>query len=305
MINYQFDVPIVIIIYNRPLHTEKLWAAVSSLKPKELIVIADGPKGTFSSDDGNLCLKARNVFANLDPDINAFKLYASVNMGLKARIESGLDWVFERFEYAIILEDDCIPTHEWFWFARSMLERYKHNKSIFHVTAQNLSGGCTSDASYYFSKYCHCWGWATWADRWVGRTSGFVEFINNRFLRPKGFSGSWIEWFTWTGMYRECLRGELQSWNYPWQAYVWANSGMSIVPCVNMVKNIGFGFDATNTTNVKSSLSNMSTGELNKLIDPKIIQINQRLDDIVFEKHYANRFARLLGALNFFKGFKF
>ena len=37
------------------------------------------------------------------------------------------------------------------------------------------------------------------------------------------------------------------AWSYAWIYACWANNSLSIIPCKNLVSNIGFGPNATNT----------------------------------------------------------
>ena len=91
-----------------------------------------------------------------------------MNLGCKVRISSGLDWVFEQVEEAIILEDDCLPHQTFFRFCEEMLKRYCDDQRIGMVSGDNFQFGYRGNKySYYFSRYCMTWGWATWRDRWV------------------------------------------------------------------------------------------------------------------------------------------
>ena len=70
---------------------------------------------------------------------------------------------------AIILEDDCVPNPTFFRFCQEMLDRYRHDQRIGMISGDNFQfGRRRNDDSYYFSKYVHVWGWASWRDRWVG-----------------------------------------------------------------------------------------------------------------------------------------
>ena len=45
----------------------------------------------------------------------------------------------------------------------------------------------------------------------------------------------------------EAIRRGLDTWDYQWVFCRWVNSALTIVPCVNMIQNIGFGPNATHT----------------------------------------------------------
>lgn len=43
---------------------------------------------------------------------------------------SGISWVFEQVEAAILLEDDCVPAPTFFPFCTELLERYRMDARI-------------------------------------------------------------------------------------------------------------------------------------------------------------------------------
>ena len=85
------------------------------------------------------------------------------NGGVEERFHSGFNWLFEQCEAAIILEDDEVPHPSFFPFCREMLERYRDDPRVFAVNGTNfIESRYRSTQSYYFSRYFHCWGFATW-----------------------------------------------------------------------------------------------------------------------------------------------
>ena len=96
-----------------------------------------------------------------------FANYADTNMGCKRRVSSGLDWVFSQAERAIVIEDDCLPHPDFFAFCDEMLDLYADDPRVAAVTGDYFQEGVRrGDASYYFSRYVHVWGWATWRRAW-------------------------------------------------------------------------------------------------------------------------------------------
>jgi len=48
-------------------------------------------------------------------------------------------------------------------------------------------------------------------------------------------------------MLSKAFRAEIDTWDYSMELCLSLQSGLSVVPCVNLVSNIGFGKDATHT----------------------------------------------------------
>ena len=52
----------------------------------------------------------------------------------------------------------------------------------------------------------------------------------------------------WTRVFDRSYAGEIDSWAYRWLFTCWVNNGLTALPSANLVKNIGFGEDATHTS---------------------------------------------------------
>jgi hypothetical protein len=225
--------------------------------------------------------------------------YAETNLGLKRRVSSGLDSVFEQVERAIVLEDDCVAHRDFFRFCDTLLERYAGDERVAVVTGNNFQNGqWRGDASYYFSKYNHCWGWATWRRAWR-QFQGDLPF--------------WPEWRTsdawkqhtpdkverryWDRIFERVRAGQIDSWAYPWTASVWYHGGLTATPNVNLVSNIGFGAESTHTPSADSPLASMATGALGAIIHPETIAQDQAADRYAFDHAFGGngqRFPRSL-----------
>jgi hypothetical protein len=158
--------PVAFIIFNRPQTTEAVFAEIARARPRQLLVIADGAR-TDHPDDSEKCSAARAVINRVNWDCDVSTNYAETNLGCKQRVSSGLDWVFGLVEKAIILEDDCLPEPTFFHFCQELLERYCDDWRVMHISGDNFQlGHRRSSDSYYFSRYSHVWGWATWQRAW-------------------------------------------------------------------------------------------------------------------------------------------
>src|SRR5690606_39168635 len=104
---------------------------------------------------------------HVDWDCEVHRNYAESNMGCGRRPSSGISWVFEHVDRAIILEDDCVPDPTFFPFCEEMLERYAGDPRVMQISGRSVYDTAPqSHYSYYFSRQLNCWGWATWARAW-------------------------------------------------------------------------------------------------------------------------------------------
>jgi len=257
MSNYQLKTPVVFIIFNRPDTTSRVFAEIAKARPPKLLVIADGPRANHP-DDAEKCAAVRAIVDNVDWDCEVLTNYSNVNLGCKRRVSSGLDWVFDIVEEAIILEDDCLPHPTFFQFCEELLEKYRDDERIAMISGNNfLVGKKRTEYSYYFSRYTHIWGWASWRRAWD-------NYDVDMQLWPEIRDGGWLDdlldnkkgvWY-WNYIFQNVYKGKIDSWDYQWTFSCWIQSAMTIIPTVNLVSNIGFGSGAVHTKE-ENKFSNM------------------------------------------------
>ena len=241
------DSPVAMIVFRRPEHTERVLSAIRLAKPRKLLVIADGPSADRPGE-AEKCAAARTVVDRLiDWDCELLKNYSDANLGVEERFHSGFNWVFEQCEAAIILEDDELPHASFFPFCHDLLERYREDERVMATNGTNFQlGKYTTPHSYYFSRYFHCWGFATWRRAW---TLYDVKIRRWQQLRATPWlldicAGNEAEAKYHADIFDRLTRGEIRTWDYQVTFSLWANSGLAITPNVNLVSNIGFGKDA-------------------------------------------------------------
>jgi len=289
--------PVALIIFNRPDLTAQAYARIRAVKPTRLFIIADGPRAD-RPEDSQLCATTRKIVSSPDWPCALQVNFAEENLGNGRRISSGLDWVFEECPEAIILEDDCMPCPSFFSFCSEMLDRYRNDTRVMHVSGNNFQGGVRrGDASYYFSRYAHSWGWATWRRAW--------KHYDLRLSRwPKTRTENWLasifsdplEIEYWTDILNKTYGGLIDTWDYPWMFACWCQNGLSILPNENLVSNIGTGPDATHFENGGSTIG-VATRELDISTHPVGFVPNREADRFTFKEHIALKKAPLISRM--------
>lgn len=241
--------PIALFIFNRPALTEQVFEAIRQAQPPQLFVVADGPRAGRPGE-AEQCAATRAIATDVDWACEVRTNFAERNLGLRERVSRGLDWVFEQVEAAIILEDDCVPHPTFFRFCEELLEQYAIDPRVMTISGDNFQfGRRRTEESYYFSRYPHCWGWATWRRAWQ-------LYDDEMRLWPQVREGGWLRDLLvrpqaaryWRGIFDAVQAGRIQSWAYRWTLACWLHHGLTILPNVNLVSNVGFTEAATNTT---------------------------------------------------------
>ena len=293
------------IIFNRPEKTKILFESIKKYKPNKLFIISDGPrnKNLIDKDQVNM---SREIFKNITWKCKVLINYSNKNLGTKKRIMSGINWVFQNVEEAVFLEDDCIPTKEFFLFVEIMLNKYRTNLKIGSVCGTNLFNlKGKKNEHYFFSKYQDCWGWATWKNRWITidkNLKSLNETKNNKFL--KDYLGSYRAHLYWHWKLNKVKQNKLNSWSFIWTYTGFIKKYLHIIPKKNLIKNIGFDNSATNTKKIKYDIKLRDKKNFKfPLIHPqKVITTeiyDQLCEDKIFSKSFKDRLIWLLKFFNF------
>jgi hypothetical protein len=254
MNSFELNTPVVFIVFNRPGTTRRVFEEIKKAGPKKLFIIADAPRENVPGEKEK-CSQVKEIVEKIEWDCEVFRNYSDSNMGCGKRISSGLDWVFSQIEEAIILEDDCLPHPSFFRFCQELLEYYRNDDRIMFISGDNFQNiRRNSDTSYYFSIYNHVWGWASWKRTW-DRYDYNMKFWPS--FRDKKLLDSWLSSPRavkfWTRFFQRVYNKEINTWDIQLTFACFANRGLSIVPEVNLVSNIGFGQDSTHTHDSKNS----------------------------------------------------
>lgn len=276
-----FETPILFLIYKRPDLTRKVFDVIRTIKPAKLYIAADGPRAE-NDNEIKLCLEARQVISDIDWQCEVNTLFREKNLGCKIAVSKAIDWFFANEDKGIILEDDCLPHLDFFYFCATMLEHYQSNMRIFTITGNNFQKFSNNTNQYYLSKYPHCWGWATWRRAWNWYSSDISFWPKMRVSKDwRSFMQESVERKYWTKIFDKVYRGKYDSWAYPWTASVWHRGGLTITPNVNLVTNIGFDNRATHTLNHNGVLE-VPSYSMNTITFHDCTEVNVKADNYVF-----------------------
>ena len=272
--------PVAFLVFNRPEPTARVFEKIRKARPPKLLVVADGPRKDHPEDIKG-CANVRAVIDRVDWDCEVLRNYSDVNLGCGERISSGLEWVFDKVEEAIILEDDCLPHETFFPYCEELLNVYRDDKKIGFIGGVNFSfGKIMAGYSYYFSRGHFIWGWASWRRAWQG-----FDFDMERW--PELRNGDWltslfkdkrvIRYYTYN--FNQTYRHVIDTWDYQWFFHNWINNRWEIMPKVNLVTNIGHDKDGATHTRFSSKIGNVPMEPMEfPLVHPPQVTLDEALD---------------------------
>lgn len=286
--DYKVKSAVLLIIYNRPEITVRVFEALRKAAPARLYVAADGPNESKEDDVVN-CAAARNIIDKIDWECKLYTLFRDRNIGCKMGVISAINWFFEQEDEGIILEDDCVAASSFFRFCDELLDYYRYDYRIVTITGCNLQqGGQWGNASYYFSRISNVWGWATWKRYW-GKYDGTLQrfqYLDIEKEMHKLFKDGFLA-KAWIDNFNLVTQNKIDTWDYQLQFTTFFEHGLCATPNVNLISNIGFDSNATHTNNPQHSFhANLPLQPLNEIIHPVSFLPEDEADYFFLKKEY-------------------
>jgi hypothetical protein len=279
------ETAVALIFFNRPECTQRVMRQIRQARPRRLYLIADAARPGKQGEPVKCVAARQSVESQIDWPCTVRKNYAETNLGCRRRIVSGLDWLFEQEQDAIILEDDILPDPTFFDFCSAMLAQYRNDSRVMLVGGFNeINYRPKGGISCFFTQYTPIWGWATWCRAWKLYQSNRLAWDNDeQLLRQNSCSPQEAELLI--SRLKQVEAGQLDTWDYHWRAAVLVQNGVCVVPARNLVQNIGFGPGATHTV---SPLNRMRFKKGTSLPGPyrcpELIAPDERHDQLLSHK---------------------
>ena len=282
----KIDTPIALFMYNREDTLVEVLDIITHFSPPVLFLIGDGPKENDSNDHKKVA-RAREIALSRLRNHNLDVKFAPKNLGLLNSFVGGFQYVFSKVDRCIFLEDDTVPSPDFFRFCDELLEVYKSDPRVTSISGTNLLGK-GSETSFFFSRYPQIWGWATWRYKWNSNYDSSLkdwslQRDSKEYRRKLGDADS-IRY--WTKKFDSIVNGSLNTWDAQVAHMFFYNDFLSVIPSRNLVTNIGFGrADATNTRGF-SGIGNLIAFEIEfPLIYPPIAENWSEFDAILSQRY--------------------
>jgi len=282
-----FDVPILFLVYKRADTAEKVLDAISKIQPSRLFISCNAPNPLQPGDDEKVQIVRRLIDSKINWPCKLEKLYRTEHLSAGESLYFGMKWFFETVGEGIVFEDDTLPDISFFHYCKELLAYYRDDENVRMINGNNFQkGNIRGDGSYYYSKYIHSWGYASWLRAWKDydftlERIDHVEFkdlLNRQFTDEK-------EKAYWWNVFENIKSGKYKTWDYQFLFSLWKTNGISITPNRNLVTNIGFGNDATHTVNVNDPAANNPTQSIEKIVHPTVKKVFNEADRFFF-KHF-------------------
>jgi len=238
----KITVPVLLVGFNRPDTIQVVFNHIREAMPEKLYVAIDGPRRDKEGEQ-NLVEQVKEIVKKADWQCQTYYRFNDENKGAEVTVSSAISWVFEKEEYAIIMEDDIVAPVSFFRFMQEMLHRYKDDERIGIVSGNNSTPmDLGNDDDYFFAKYGHSWGWGTWRRTWEKFDLNIEvkdEHLQKEFLRKISNSKAEAKFYKKRYSNMKKRGAGNSTWDFAANYIARVNNFVNIVPRVNLTSNIG------------------------------------------------------------------
>jgi SAM-dependent methyltransferase len=276
------DTPVLLLNFNRPHLTAGLIENLRLIRPKKIYFAIDGPRAGRDDDKEN-CSLVEKTMELIDWDCEVKLSKNKENLGLRRNVKLNIDWLFSENETGIILEDDVRFGTDFFSYCNYSLKYYVDDQRVGAISGNNLVSHLKDypknfDEPFLCSIF-HCWGWATWRDRWALYDDNIEldkDFFNNRL---PSFLNNTAALNFWNSVRSSLLNG-LSSWAWRMQLSLWRANRYCVTPPSNLATNDGFADDSTHTSSMPVWLEGWGLGKFSEETPhSKMLQLDPIFDE--------------------------
>lgn len=236
------ETPVLYITFARPEYASQSFAAIKAAKPKKLYFYSNKARDE-KSDEVQRNLEVRSYLNQIDWECDVKTWFREEYVDVFTSIWGAIDWIFTNEEQAIIIEEDVVTCPAFWHYMDYMIPKFKANKKVWMISGDNPTPEYNpGNQSYFASRFCEIYGWASWKDRWDSLDREMKQWPEfNKTKEFKNYWGTWIQrklqYFWFDQVYR--LRPAFDPWDFIFNYSMCMHNGFCIMPHVNLVSDIG------------------------------------------------------------------
>lgn len=250
--------PVLIMAFNRPDHLSQLLERLREIRPARIYVAIDGPRADVPEDRPKV-LACQQLIDTIDWGAQVQRNFQRSNLGCGLGVSTAIGWFLDQVECGIILEDDIIPQPSFFPYCEQLLIRYADDHRVLAISGCNFvppAFQTRPEDPYRFSRVPHIWGWATWRRAWQHYRLDIAgwprDLPPHKLWRRSGASLAGATY--WASTFELLARKRVDTWDGQLVLAGMISNQWTATSNVNLIKNIGFGSDATHTLEDRQEL---------------------------------------------------
>jgi len=272
---------VLLLAYRRWQNMEEILDKCRMAGASPIYIHVDGGRNSIENAETSMTFEVSSAYkAKWGIDIRIAK--QNTNLGCSVSMISSLNSIFLLEEQIIVLEDDCMPTSDFFRYIEDSFKVMKKNSSIAVACGAQFAPAQLIGNEWMLSRYPLNWGWAISKAHW--------KTLSTKVLMKDNLSGcsdlklSKQEKAYWDAGSRRALEGYTDVWDTLLVREMLRHNLYSILPAQNLVANIGNDSHALHTYGEKE-WTNFPTGEFTGSTTMPIF--NESCDEWMRKKFYG------------------
>lgn len=206
---------LLVIAYLRPSNLTTILNIAFEAGIRSFLISIDAPQRndveTIQMSDA--VYKAANSFRK-ENEVDSEIWRRESNVGCSPAVLSSCDWAFSKRKRLIILEDDCMPTKDFFAFCLDNFGLIQDHPDIWLAGGTQFAPSAISRDSVFISQYPLTWGWCTTREKWIEMRNA-LQSLEKKLDSRNSPGLSFYERSYWNAGARRALSGISDAWDTP------------------------------------------------------------------------------------------
>lgn len=233
--------PLLILAFNRPNHVKRLIDSLRPHQPQKILISVDGPRLNNLGDFEKIS-QVLDELKKIDWTEDIEYRIRQTNLGLRFAVADAVSWVIAKYGEVIVVEDDIEVGPEFLKFMSDMLDKFRDDDSIGHISGYNLVPQHflkSPDQMFRISRIPESYAWATWSRAW-NLYDPSLAWANSQSIRQLSqFLGGTLVGTIWKINFNDAKFDTINTWAYRWVASLWSNQLLCVSPNRNLVAYTG------------------------------------------------------------------
>ena len=292
--DHSVSTPVLFITFARPEYARKAFNQIKKSKPKNLYFYSNAARKD-NPDEMRKNAEIRSYIDEIEWDCNLRTFFRNKYVDMVESHEGAYGWVFKNEDRLIEIDEDCVASVAFFDYCEKLLEKYQSEKRVWMISGDNFTPEFYhGENSYFYSRYGHTYGWATWKDRWLNferqiddwnEAKSLPLFLN--YYTHKKEAKFHLHRFS---SYFKYSYPNHPIWDYLLFYKIIKSNGVCIVPKFNLVRNIGaVGYHNNGALYYFHFLNILESNSYPFMEDNSAVET----DDFYDYKHFINHWVKI------------
>lgn len=270
--------PVLIVTYDRLEHLKKTITSLRSniyAEQTDLFIASDYQK---TDAEANKVTAVRNYLKSIDGFKSVTVFAREKNFGVVDNSNMALQFIFDKFDRFIIMNDDLVTAPGFLKFINEAFERYGENEKLFSITGYCPPIHIPSTYRYdaFFLGRMSAWGCSMTKDRYDSvreiTREEFDEFAANKKLSRAFVEAGGEDLLV---MLKDVAYGSLEAWDVRCMYTQFMKNQYTVYPTQSLILNIGF--DGTGMHCGKTDRFNVVLSDKSTFSFPDDVVVNERI----------------------------